>query len=80
MKWEERLTALLLALLTVVPALSWAPPASAAPAEDTYSGSDLWLHYVPVSDPTCWRATGPRPRRSSWRTPTATRSIATRRT
>jgi len=28
-----------------------APAAPAAASEDAYSGSDLWLHYVPVSDP-----------------------------
>ena len=26
-------------------------PSVAAAAEDTYNGSELWLHYVPVSDP-----------------------------
>jgi alpha-glucuronidase len=50
MKWRA-VPALLLALMTVAPALASAPPASAAPAEDTYSGSDLWLHYTPVTDP-----------------------------
>ncbi len=28
-----------------------APAAPAATSEDAYSGSDLWLRYVPVSDP-----------------------------
>ena len=32
-----------------VAALVSAAPASAS--EDTYSGSEMWLHYVPVSDP-----------------------------
>ncbi len=39
---------LLIAGLTVA-ALICAAPASAS--EDTYSGSELWLHYAPVSDP-----------------------------
>ncbi|HEY6890477.1 MAG TPA: alpha-glucuronidase family glycosyl hydrolase, partial [Solirubrobacter sp.] len=29
----------------------FAPAAASAAPEDTYSGSELWLHYVPVSDP-----------------------------
>src|SRR6266568_7267845 len=40
----------MLAALTVS-----APPAVSAPttvaSDDSYSGSDMWLHYVPVSDP-----------------------------
>jgi alpha-glucuronidase len=33
-----------------------AAPAVAAGAEDAYSGSEMWLHYVPVSDPASYRA------------------------
>jgi alpha-glucuronidase len=37
--------------LVIVAALAvCAAPVSAASSEDSYSGSDMWLHYVPVSD------------------------------
>jgi alpha-glucuronidase len=39
-----------MALLTVAVLMAWAPPVSAASSEDGYSGSDMWLHYMPVSD------------------------------
>jgi alpha-glucuronidase len=42
---------LLVALATIAAAMASTPPVFAASSEDAYSGSDLWLHYVPVSDP-----------------------------
>jgi alpha-glucuronidase len=35
----------------VLAATALAAPVSAAAQDDTYSGSDLWLHYTPVGDP-----------------------------
>jgi alpha-glucuronidase len=50
---ESRLwLGMLVALALVVALLASAPLASAATPEDTYSGSQMWLHYVPVGDPT----------------------------
>jgi alpha-glucuronidase len=40
----------LAAALIVAALIASAAPASSAAAEDSYSGSDMWLHYVPVTD------------------------------
>ena len=40
-----------IAVLLGIGLMSVAPPATAAPADNAYDGSDLWLRYVPVSDP-----------------------------
>jgi alpha-glucuronidase len=40
-----------MAVLAVAALIMWAPAVSAASSEDGYSGSDMWLHYTPVSDP-----------------------------
>ena len=59
-----------MALLTVAVLMAWAPPVSAASSEDGYSGSDMWLHYMPVSDPALLASVpGVGHQRSSWRTP-----------
>jgi alpha-glucuronidase len=47
----SRLWKSIVALLTGVALMTVAPPAHAAPADDAYDGSDLWLRYVRVSDP-----------------------------
>ena len=39
------------ALVLAVLALAALPSVAPAASQDTYSGSDLWLHYVPVSEP-----------------------------
>ena len=41
---------LLMAFAIVAVLMASAPPAAAAQSEDGYSGSDMWLRYVPVSD------------------------------
>src|SRR4051794_36251779 len=45
---RRAMTRWLIAGLAVAALIAAAP---AAASEDTYSGSELWLHYVPVSDP-----------------------------
>ena len=45
---------------TMVAAIAGAAPGAAAAADDTYNGSELWLRYVPVSEPACSRVPGQR--------------------
>ena len=47
---RERVVCRVAAWLVVAVLVAGAAPGSAAAAEDGYSGSDMWLHYVPVSD------------------------------
>src|SRR5215218_6479144 len=46
-----KIHALAIAFATAAALAASAPTASAASPEDDYSGSQLWLHYVRVSDP-----------------------------
>jgi alpha-glucuronidase len=50
-RWWTSTLASFLALVTGVALMTVGPQAHAAPPADTYDGSDLWLRYVPVSDP-----------------------------
>ena len=52
---RRAISALLVACAIAAALIASAPPASAASSEDSYSGSDLWLHYVPVRDPDRYR-------------------------
>ena len=47
---ERWMPSLLMAFAIVAVAMALAPAAAAAQSDDGYSGSDLWLRYVPVSD------------------------------
>lgn len=50
MRWRSAFASSV-AFVTGIALMAVPPPVLAAPASDTYDGSDLWLRYVPVSDP-----------------------------
>ncbi|MFU8853614.1 alpha-glucuronidase family glycosyl hydrolase [Micromonospora sp. SL1-18] len=51
-KPQGKILALFVALMMVATTLTVsASPAAAVSSEDSYSGSDMWLHYVPISNP-----------------------------
>ncbi|HEX6358178.1 alpha-glucuronidase family glycosyl hydrolase [Actinophytocola sp.] len=50
-RWWRSILATFVAFVMGVALMTVAPPAVATPRDDTYDGSDLWLRYVPVSDP-----------------------------
>jgi alpha-glucuronidase len=48
---QRGMPSLLMAFAIVAALMASTPPAAAAESDHTYSGSDMWLRYVPVSDP-----------------------------
>lgn len=56
-KRSTKIPPLFMAAITIAALLASARPAAAvaapagAPSDDSYSGSEMWLHYVPVSNP-----------------------------
>jgi alpha-glucuronidase len=50
-RWWRSILTFGIAFVMGVALMAVAPQAYAAPPDDAYDGSDLWLRYVPVSDP-----------------------------